>query len=64
MTAKPQLIVKGRKFDQVLEGARIVFMRDGVVVESGPAKDLIDNPQQAATQSFLARFRQETAKLP
>ncbi|GLS85299.1 TetR family transcriptional regulator [Cypionkella aquatica] len=29
MTAKPQLIVKGRKFDQVLEGARIVFMRDG-----------------------------------
>ncbi|WP_426034353.1 TetR/AcrR family transcriptional regulator [Cypionkella sp. TWP1-2-1b2] len=29
MGAKPQLIVKGRKFDQVLEGARIVFMRDG-----------------------------------
>lgn len=29
MSAKPQLIVKGRKFDQVLEGARTVFMRDG-----------------------------------
>ena len=29
MTAKPQLIVKGRKFDQVLEGARKVFLRDG-----------------------------------
>ncbi|MDB5666676.1 TetR/AcrR family transcriptional regulator [Cypionkella sp.] len=29
MGAKPQLIVKGRKFDQVLEGARNVFMRDG-----------------------------------
>jgi TetR/AcrR family transcriptional repressor of mexJK operon len=29
MTAKPQLIVRGRKFDQVLEGARVVFMRDG-----------------------------------
>jgi polar amino acid transport system ATP-binding protein len=43
---------------------QIVFMRDGVVVESGPAKAVIDNPQQAATQTFLARFRQETAKLP
>lgn len=29
MAAKPQLIVKGRKFEQVLEGARTVFMRDG-----------------------------------
>ncbi len=29
MGAKPQLIVKGRKFDQVLEGARKVFLRDG-----------------------------------
>ncbi len=29
MGAKPQLIVKGRKFDQVLQGARTVFMRDG-----------------------------------
>lgn len=29
MGAKPQLIVKGRKFDQVLDGARTVFMRDG-----------------------------------
>ena len=29
MGAKPQLIVKGRKFEQVLEGARTVFLRDG-----------------------------------
>ena len=29
MGAKPQLIVRGRKFEQVLEGARTVFMRDG-----------------------------------
>jgi TetR/AcrR family transcriptional regulator, mexJK operon transcriptional repressor len=29
MSAKPHLIVKGRKFDQVLDGARTVFMRDG-----------------------------------
>lgn len=35
---------------------QVVFMRDGVVVESGAARELIDNPQQAATQSFLARF--------
>ena len=34
----------------------LVFMRDGVVVESGPAKAVIDHPQQAATQAFLARF--------
>lgn len=29
MNARAQLIVKGRKFEQVLEGARAVFMRDG-----------------------------------
>lgn len=29
MGAAPQTIRKGRKFDQVLEGARTVFMRDG-----------------------------------
>ncbi len=34
----------------------LVFMRDGVVVESGPAKEVIDHPQQAATLAFLARF--------
>jgi polar amino acid transport system ATP-binding protein len=35
---------------------QVVFMRDGVVVEAGPAQQVIDNPQQAATQSFLSRF--------
>jgi len=38
----------------------LVFMRDGVVVESGPAKDVIDHPQQAATQAFLARFHDQS----
>jgi polar amino acid transport system ATP-binding protein len=38
----------------------LVFMRDGVVVESGPAKDVIDHPQQAATQAFLARFHDKS----
>ncbi|OZI25814.1 ATP-binding protein [Bordetella genomosp. 9] len=35
---------------------QVVFMRDGVVVEAGPARQVIDNPTQPATQSFLARF--------
>lgn len=29
MDDKPQMIVRGRKFDQVLDGARTVFLRDG-----------------------------------
>jgi len=35
---------------------QVVFMRDGVVVEAGPPSQVIDNPTQAATQAFLARF--------
>ncbi|CAM3602404.1 ATP-binding protein [Bordetella sputigena] len=35
---------------------QVVFMRDGVVVEAGPARQVIDNPAQPATQAFLARF--------
>jgi polar amino acid transport system ATP-binding protein len=35
---------------------RVVFMRDGVIVEQGPARDMIDNPQQPATQAFLSHF--------
>ncbi|AOB31329.1 ATP-binding protein [Bordetella sp. H567] len=35
---------------------QVIFMRDGVVVEAGPATQVIDAPAQAATQSFLARF--------
>jgi polar amino acid transport system ATP-binding protein len=35
---------------------QVVFMRDGVVVEAGPAAQVIDNPTQAATRCFLARF--------
>lgn len=34
----------------------IIFMRDGVVVEAGPPSQVIDDPQQAATRTFLARF--------
>ena len=35
---------------------KVVFMRDGVVVESGPPVQVIDNPQQEATRSFLGRI--------
>jgi polar amino acid transport system ATP-binding protein len=34
---------------------RVVFMDQGVVVEEGPAKDVITRPQQKRTQEFLAR---------
>ena len=35
---------------------RVVFMRDGLVAEEGPARQVIDQPQAAATQAFLAHF--------
>ena len=35
---------------------RVVFMRDGVVVEEGPAAQVIDAPRQPATRTFLSHF--------
>ena len=35
---------------------RIMFMDGGVVVEEGPARQLIDHPQEERTKQFLARF--------
>lgn len=40
---------------------RVVFMRDGVVVEDGPARHVIDNPTQEATRSFLSHFHASPA---
>lgn len=34
----------------------IIFMDGGVIVEEGPASDLINNPQHARTQAFLAKY--------
>jgi polar amino acid transport system ATP-binding protein len=34
----------------------VVFMRDGIVVEEGPARQVIDTPRQPATRSFLSHF--------
>ena len=36
---------------------KVVFMDDGVIVEMGDPKELIDNPQHERTQAFLARVR-------
>ncbi len=41
---------------------RVVFMRDGVVVEEGPAREVIDSPREAATQAFLAHFHRNGAE--
>lgn len=35
---------------------RVIFMADGVVVESGPPEQVIDAPQHPRTQEFFARF--------
>ena len=38
---------------------RVVFLRDGVIVEDGPAKQVIDTPREAATQAFLSHFHRQ-----
>ena len=35
---------------------RIIFMDGGIIVEEGPAKDLINNPQNDRTKAFLAGY--------
>jgi len=36
-------------------GDKLVFMDDGIVVEAGTPKDVIANPQQERTKSFLSK---------
>jgi polar amino acid transport system ATP-binding protein len=36
-------------------GDALVFMDDGVVVESGPPRDVIANPQHDRTKAFLSK---------
>jgi polar amino acid transport system ATP-binding protein len=33
---------------------RAIFMDDGIILEEGPAKDLINNPKEERTKQFLA----------
>lgn len=35
---------------------RVIFMRDGVIVEEGPAREVIGQPKQEATRAFLSHF--------
>ena len=37
---------------------RVIFMDGGVIVEQGPARDVIENPQAERTKQFLARYRE------
>jgi polar amino acid transport system ATP-binding protein len=37
---------------------QVAFMRDGVIVECGPARQVIDAPREAATRAFLAHFHE------
>jgi polar amino acid transport system ATP-binding protein len=44
---------------------RVVFMRDGVVVEEGPARQVVDAPREAGTRAFLSHFhRAGTVPVP
>jgi polar amino acid transport system ATP-binding protein len=38
---------------------RVVFLRDGVIVEDGPARQVIDAPAQEATRAFLSHFHRQ-----
>ena len=38
---------------------RVIFMENGVVVEEGPAKEILSNPKQQATRRFLRRILRE-----
>ena len=35
---------------------QVIFMDGGVIVEQGPAKEVIDNPKQERTRQFLSRY--------
>lgn len=38
---------------------RVIFMDEGVIVEQGDPRQVIENPQNERTRAFLARFHQE-----
>ena len=37
---------------------RLIFMDDGVIVEQGDPKQVIDHPREERTKQFLARYAQ------
>ncbi|HWL83578.1 MAG TPA: amino acid ABC transporter ATP-binding protein [Roseomonas sp.] len=38
---------------------RVVFLRDGVILEDGPARQVIDAPREEATRAFLSHFHRQ-----
>ena len=38
---------------------RVIFMSDGVIVEEGPADEVINNPKHERTRAFLTRFAED-----
>ncbi len=36
---------------------RVVFLKDGTLIEQGPPAQIFDAPREAATAEFLARVR-------
>lgn len=40
---------------------RIIFMDGGVIVEQGPAKEVVNNPQHNRTKTFLSRYQEGAA---
>lgn len=38
---------------------RIIFMADGVIVEEGPAAELVENPKNERTKAFLANISKD-----
>ena len=43
---------------------RVVFMREGRIVEEGPPEQVIDAPREAATRAFLSHFHLTSAPRP
>ncbi len=39
---------------------RVIFMDDGVIVEQGPAHDVIEHPQNERTRQFLASYNKQS----
>ena len=35
---------------------QVIFMDNGVIVEQGPARDVIENPKEERTRKFLSRY--------
>ncbi|MFC3124600.1 amino acid ABC transporter ATP-binding protein [Pseudoroseomonas globiformis] len=38
---------------------RVVFLRDGIIIEDGPARQVIDAPREEATRAFLSHFHRQ-----